>query len=211
MIHAKRNPWRPAAALLATAMLASACSILPENDPVLLLDPRLPVSAVAGENLGWTLNVALPEADPARDSTRMLVRTEEGRLQVHPSARWVASAPALFRTLLVRYLRDGGMLDEVGAGAGGMDRTLALDLRHFELSETGPEQLEARIRVEARLYDSPGSRLLARRMFEVRQPTRSAQANDALAGFEAALGEIIPALAGWVTGHAAPGEDAAGE
>lgn len=211
MIPDNRNPWTSAAAVLAAAMVVSACSILPRSDPVQLLDPRLAAPVEVGEGLEWTLNVALPETDPARDSTRVLVRTLEGRLQVHPSARWVAPAPALLRTLLVRYLRDGGMLSQVGAGAGGMDRTLALDLRHFELNETAAGELEARIRIEARLYDGRAATLLARRMFEARQPARSAQASDVLAGFEAALGEIIPALAGWVTGYGPPEEDAARE
>lgn len=204
MTHTNRKTpvFRPTLlmmAMLMMAMLMSACTILPESEPVQLLDPRLPAPAEASESREWTLNVLRPESDPARDSTRVLVRVEEGRLQVHSSARWVAPAPGLFRTLLVRYLRDRRVLAQAGAGAAGMDGTLALDLRRFELSETAAGQLEAWVQVEARLYDSGTSRLLAQRSFEARQPARSAQADDALASFEKVLGEIIPALGDWVT------------
>lgn len=204
MIHANRKLSIYRAALLVMLGLVGACTILPESDPVQLLDLHLPAPEVSGEGVAWTLNVARPESDAARDSTRLMVSTEEGRLQAHATARWVAPAPELFRTLLVRYLRDGEMLAQVGAGAVGMDRTLALDLRRFELSETGAGQLETWIEIEARLYDSRTSRLLARRVFQARQPARSAQPDDAVAGFEAALGEIIPALAGWMTAQEAP-------
>lgn len=204
MTHANRKIALYRAALLVMLGLAGACTILPQSDPVQLLDPRLPAPEAASESVAWTLNVARPESDSARDSTRMLVRTEEGRLQAHATARWVAPAPELLRTLLVRYLRDGEMLAQVGAGAAGMDRTLALDLRRFELSEVAAEQLEAEVQVEARLYDSRTSTLLARRLFQARQPARSAQPDDAVAGFEAALGEIIPALASWLREQEGP-------
>lgn len=184
-----------------------ACSILPESDPVQLLDPRLPGPETAAQGADWALNIARPEADPARDSNRVLIRTGQGQLQVHASARWIAPAPELLRTLLVRYLRDSGRLREVSAGAAGQDRTLVLDLRQFELNESGGDQLQAQIRVEAGLYDSRSSELLARRLFESRQSTASAQPDRILSGFEAALGEIIPALADWVTGHGSPDHD----
>ena len=130
--------------IAASLMLASACSILPESAPVQMLDPQLQPPPAASKPIPWTLNVARPESDPVRDSTRVLVRTGAGQLQVHASARWVAAAPELLRTRLVRYLRDSQRIAQVSAGAAGMDRTLALDLRAFELVETGDGRLEAK-------------------------------------------------------------------
>lgn len=193
-----------AAALLLTA---TACSILPESKPVQLLDPQLQAPPAASRGAGWTLNVARPESDPARDSTRVLVRTGVGQLQVHASARWVAPAPELLRTRLVRYLRDSGMLDEVGAGASGMDRTLALDLRRFELAETGSGTLQAEVRIEARLYESRSAELLARELFETSRPVNGTGPAEIVGGFEAVLDELIPALAGWLTEHGAEDQE----
>jgi len=198
----------PRPALLVGLAILAGCTVLPESEAVQLLDPQLSAPEATGEPVAWTLKVARPEADPARDSARVLVRTDQGQLQVHSSARWVAAAPELFRTQLLRYLRDGDMFAQVTAGAGGMDRTLALDLRRFELAESGADPLEADIRIEARLYDSRTSTLLARRLFQVRQVVDSAQPEQVLAGFEAALGEIIPSLAGWLRDHDGPGTSA---
>ena len=198
-----KHPMTTAIAATALLVMASACSILPERAPVQLLDPQLPPPAVAAQNADWSLNVARPESDPMRDSSRVLVRTSEGQLQVHPSARWIAAAPELLRTLLVRHLRDARQLEQVSAGGAGLRRTLVLDLRRFELAETGDNRLGAEIRLEARLYDSRSANLLARDLFEVVQSVNGAQPAQIVSGFETALGELIPELAGWLGEHGA--------
>ncbi|MBL37480.1 MAG: hypothetical protein CMP07_03620 [Xanthomonadales bacterium] len=190
--------WKFQAAA-AALLLAAACSIIPESEPVQLLDPQLPSPSAAGQSVAWTLNVTRPESDPARDSSRVLVRTGEGRLQVHATARWVAAAPELLRTRLVRYLRDSQRIAQVSAGAAGMDRTLALDLRAFELVETDDGRLEAEIRLEARLYDSRSAELMARQLFQARRAIGGAGAAEIVDGFESVFGEVIPALADWLS------------
>lgn len=189
--------------LTTMALLVSlaSCSILPRNEPVQLLDPQLPAPAVSEQSTTWTLNVTRPESDPVRDSTRVLIRTNEGQLQVHARARWVAAGPELLRTLLVRHLRDAQALKQVNSGASGSDRTLALDLRHFELVETADKQLQAEIQIEARLYDSRSTKLLTRDMFKARQPIGGIGPAQIIEGFEAVLEEIIPAIAEWLTEH----------
>lgn len=201
----KSGPASLTASLTAPLLLASlvaGCSVFPESAPVQLLDPQPPpANAPAGATAPWSLDVARPEADPMRDSNRVLIRTGGGRLQVHPSARWVAAGPDLFRTLLVRYMRDREMLEEVGGDVPLAERTLAVDLRRFELAESDDGSLAADIRIEARLYDSASAELLARRLFEVRRSIPSSDAAAITAGFEAALAEIIPAAAEWTVGH----------
>jgi len=196
----------PLAALL-TLGLAGACSILPESEPVQLLDPAIPAPEPAAREAGWGLSVTRPESDPMRDSNRVLVRTAEGRLQVHPSARWTAAAPDLVRTLLVRHLRDAGRLEQVSAGAAGLEHTLALDLRRFELDETGANRLAAEIRIEARLYNNRTSSLMTRRLFQARSAIEEAVPGEIIDGFEAALGEIVPALSEWVIGQGQPADE----
>ncbi|MDT8450914.1 MAG: ABC-type transport auxiliary lipoprotein family protein [Wenzhouxiangellaceae bacterium] len=188
--------------LVLLASIGAGCSVFPESAPMQLLDPRLPpADAAAGAGASWSLDVARPEADPMRDSTRVLVRTGGGRLQVHASARWVAASPDLFRTLLVRYMRDREMLEGVGGDVPLAERTLALDLRRFELAEDDGGSLAADIRIEARLYDSASAELLARRLFEARRSIPSSDAAAISAGFETALAEIIPATAEWAVAH----------
>ena len=59
-----------------------------------------------------------------------------------------------------------------------MDRTLALDLRAFELVETDDGRLEAEIRLEARLYDSRSAELMARQLFQARRAIGGAGAAE---------------------------------
>lgn len=193
----KFQSTRSLAAIL-TLGLAGACSILPESEPVQLLDPAIPAPDPAARTTGWGLSITRPESDPMRDSNRVLVRTAEGRLQVHASARWTAAAPDLLRTLLVRHLRDAGHLEQVSASAAGLEHTLALDLRRFELDETGADRLTAEIRIEARLYDNRSAAMVARRLFEARSPLDGAGPGEIVDGFEAALEELVPALSAWV-------------
>ncbi len=127
------------------------------------------------------------------------------QLQVHPSARWAASAPDLLRTLLVRYPRDHDVLARVGAGMVDAERTLSIDLRSFELAETG-DTLVAEIRFDARLYDSSTSELLGRRLLHARQPVRSHEPPAVMAGFETALADVLSGVGAWVV---EPGADSA--
>lgn len=188
-----------------TAALA-ACSILPPSTPTQILDPRLPLASTAEARstapiaTDWTLGVARPDTDPVRDSNRVLVRTADGRLQVHATARWAAAAPDLLRTLLLRRLRDRDLVADVKPDSG--DRLLTIDLRRFELDDTG--SLEAVIVLEARLHDAPAYGLRSSRLFEQRQTTASAEPGDINAAFEAVLLAMLDELADWVVGVPQP-------
>lgn len=188
---------------LGLAAAVSACSILPQASPTQVLDPRLPAAADAPVAADWTLDVARPDTDPVRDSNRVLVRTADGRLQVHASARWAAPAPDLLRTLLVRRLRDRQLFADAIAGAGSGDRLLAIDLRRFELDDAGA--LEAVIAVEARLHGAPRYELLHSRLFEHRRAAASAEPGDVNAAFETALAGLIDELSAWMLALPDPG------
>lgn len=193
--------------LLASIALigVAGCSILPESEPVQLLDPR-PAARESGTGpVDWSLAIARPETDPVRDSNRVLVRMPDGRLQVHAEARWVAPAPELLRTLAVRRLRDAGTFERVETGASRVQRLLRTDLRGFELEERGAG-LEAVLLFEARLYDGASLELVARRMISERASAKSAEAADVLAAFEAVLSGSLAELAAWLAEQPPPSD-----
>lgn len=184
-----------------TILLGAGCSILPETEPVRLIDPRIEAQpGVHGDRLAWTLNIARPETDPVRDSNRVLVRTPAGQLQVHPTARWVAPAPELLRTALVRYLRDAEMLEQVGASAAGSDRTLVIDLRRFELARLDSGALRVSVRADALVYDSASAERIGRRSFDHEGEIASADSAAVVAGFQTALEQLARELADWLAG-----------
>ncbi|MDX1678477.1 ABC-type transport auxiliary lipoprotein family protein [Arsukibacterium sp.] len=191
--------------LLLPATLAG-CSIIPQPKTVQLLDPQLATPAVRPVAANWRLNVNRPVTDPVRDSNQVLVRTRQGQLQVHPSARWVAASPDLLRTLLIRYLRDSQALQLTASATAGLDHTLALDLRQFEVVEDN-NQLQARIKLEARLYDNRSARLLSRQLFARQQPLPDMQPAQLVSGFEAVLQQLIPAITDWLTDDPGSGQN----
>ena len=184
-----------------TIVLAAGCSILPETEPVRLVDPRIEGEPGRhGDRLPWTLNITRPETDPVRDSNRVLVRTSQGQLQVHPRARWVAPAPELVRTAVVRYLRDSEMLEEVGASAAGSDRTLVIDLRRFELARSNSGVLQVSLRADALVYSSASAERIGRRRFDHEAPIASADGAAVVQGFQIALEALAVELADWLAG-----------
>ena len=202
------KPFRLPILLMLAAMLA-ACSILPETTPVQILDPRPEPGSATLQPVDWSLDIALPSADPQRDSNRVLVRTADGRLQVHGQARWAAAAPELLRLQLVRSLRDRELFADIGAGSSGGDRLLTIDLRRFELD--AGSALEAVIELEARLLDAPGYRLAASRLVEVRASLASADSSEINAAFSALLTELVDELAAWMLSLPGPQSDPTGQ
>ena len=195
--------WSAKAAITLFIVLLGGCSVLPESEPVQLLDPS-PSTQTATDIADWSLSVARPESDPARDSTRVLVRTTDARLQVLPEARWVSPAPELIRTLTVRHLRDAGALPRVEAGGARTDRTLLSDLRRFELAEADDDALLAILEIEFRLYNADTAELTDRKLFRHSVRAESDRAPDVLRAFEAVLEQALDDLTEWLVGRSAP-------
>ncbi len=183
--------------------LCQACSFLPQTEPVQLLDPQPALGTPAAHKHDWALNIARPETDRMRDSTRVLVRGQDGQLRIYGNTRWVAAAPDLLRTLLVRDMRDRSLVTEVRSGSGGGQFMLALDLRRFELSESA-SGLTVDLRVEARLYDSRSTRMQGSRLFEVLELVDDGETAAVGRAFERALASLIIELGDWTvaTGQA---------
>jgi cholesterol transport system auxiliary component len=189
---------------LVVVVVAAGCSVLPEPERVQLIDPRPQPQESQREPEPWSLSLSRPETDPARDSVRVLVRTGDGQLQVHPSARWVAPAPELLRTLAIRWLRDSDRLARIDAGIAGTDRVLRLDLRRFELAE--PDRggaLAFVIEFDARLTDASSATLPATRLFSHRSRVRGDGPAALVTAAESSLSAVLSDLAAWLSGQPA--------
>lgn len=98
---------RPAA-LAATLSLASACSILPQGEPVDIY--RLPVSQVArgASPQEWSLRLNKPLASEALAGPRIAVIPQGDVISSYKGARWSDPVPMLVRNrLLDGFQRDG--------------------------------------------------------------------------------------------------------
>lgn len=198
---APQTPWRFAlisasrAVALAAALMLSACSVLPEREAVLRLDPQVrPSPSASGGSMAWTVAVPRPMTDPARDSNRVQVRTASGELQVLGRLRWIASAPDLLQNLLIRHLRDSEIVADAGSEMAYADRLLQIDLRRFEVAESVSGH-EVVLVIDARWIETESGRLLDRRLIEHRSPLPSLDGATVVAAFERGLGEVAGAVA----------------
>jgi cholesterol transport system auxiliary component len=195
---------------LAALLALSGCSSLfnVQRTPFTTYSPQLAAPpAPSAPPVDWQLMVETPLASDTLDTARMLVSPTPGVLEVFPAARWRDPAPALLRSLVVQGFEQSGRIVGVGSAASGLhaDYALAIDLRDFQLELDGGAH--AMIRFQARLSDYSSNRVLATRAFEARAAAPSSDAAGAFVAFQAALGEVVPALVDWTL---ARGDAAAG-
>ncbi|HKE48233.1 MAG TPA: ABC-type transport auxiliary lipoprotein family protein [Rhodanobacteraceae bacterium] len=187
----------PLAALLALG----ACSALTgTKEPFTTYAPRYtaPADAAKGAPVSWQLGIDTPLASDALDTPRMLVMPTPGALETYKGGRWSDTAPQMLRGLLIQAFQDSGRIAGVGATASGLhaDFALSIDLHDFETQyrDGGPHAV---IRLNAKLSDLMVNRVRAARAFEADEPVGGAEAADAAAAFERALGKLLPEMVAW--------------
>ena len=191
------------ALLLAAALTLSGCAGLFGGGPALdAFELRAPSEGpVARRSLGRDLVVELPEAGPAVDIDRILVRPNPLQAQYLPRARWTAPAPVMLQTLMVRRFEDANAFRFVGRrplGPGG-DFALIGELTDFqaELNDTGPGAL-VRVRLTARLVREEDAAVMASRSFQITEPAESLETLELLGAFNTATDRLLTELSGWV-------------
>jgi cholesterol transport system auxiliary component len=188
------------AALLLSAAWLAGCGILPKQETLSLYRPE-PTIAVdaAWPQANWQLQIARPYADDMHDSARILVRPQQGELQVYKGAAWTQPAPDLVLDTLIRAFADSGRL--VGAARRGEGISaryeLLLDLRRFESDYGGGATPSARIEIGARLVHNADNRVVATRVFDVTTPADGTDVARINRAFGQGLSDTTAQLIGW--------------
>lgn len=160
----------------------------------------------------WQLQVLLPQASSALDSARIAVMPTPGVLEVYPAVRWRDPAPRLLRSLVVQAFDASGRITGVSGAQTGLtaDYALAIDLHDFQ-AEIESGGTRAAIRLQARLFDLQSNRILATHAFAATAPAAGSDAAGAVAAFDDALADLLPALVDWTiaTGNAAHARETA--
>src|SRR5690625_248536 len=155
------KPWQVsgrisvALAFAAAAMLlVSACSITGGPRQYRLLSPEIEMPPLPAVQVhAPVLALSRPEADRARDSSRILVRHNRA-LKPWSGAVWVDGIPDLLPTLAAESL-DQRVAVAGRYGSLPADYRLDLEVRRFELVDDNG-RLSADIRLVARLLDAGG-------------------------------------------------------
>ena len=191
-------------ALAAAVSLASACSILPQSEPVDLY--RLPVnqpSRVAAP-LDWSLRLNKPLASEVLAGPRIAVIPQGDVVSSYKGARWSDAAPVLLRNRLLDGFQRDGQVQRLSADDSNLqaDYELAGELQAFQ-SEYRPDgAVEVVIRYDARLVQGRSQRILASKRFEVRQPLAAREVSAVVAGFGGASDQLVGQVVSWTVAQA---------
>ncbi len=188
----------------ALATLLSACSLLPEAEPVRFY--QLPAYSQAGPGSvthAWSLRVATPQANPMLDSVRILVVPEGERISSYRNARWSARAPVLLRDRLIDAFQADGRLKTVSGDSSLLhaDVELVSDLRSFE-SEYRDGRPEIRLRLDARL--ARRGHVIASRRFDISERCEDSSVEAVVRAFGRASDTLGGQVVNWTLAQEVP-------
>lgn len=196
-------------ALLALAVMLSACTLLPQSDPATLhLLPASSLDRADGPPLEARMRVDTPQASALLSGARILVMPEPNRLQAYAGARWSDRTPLLLRDRLVEGMRDRGRLSAHDDNSPlGADVALVSDLRafhsvYYQDVDQGLDQglPVAVIRLDVTLVEETQHRLLAERRFEAREPSSGTDVQQVVEAFGRAADALTREIAEWSEG-----------
>ncbi|MDH0648189.1 ABC-type transport auxiliary lipoprotein family protein [Pseudomonas sp. GD03858] len=188
----------------ATLSLVSACSILPQSEPVDIY--RLPVNqpARAAAPLDWSLRLNKPLASEALAGPRIAVVPQGDVISSYKGARWSDPVPMLVRNRLLDGFQRDGRVPRLSADDSNLqaDYELGGELQAFQSEYRTGGVVEVVIRYDARLVQGRSQRILASKRFEVRQPLTEQKVPAVVAGFGAASDQLARQVIDWTVGQA---------
>nr|WP_256835593.1 ABC-type transport auxiliary lipoprotein family protein [Pseudomonas oleovorans] len=184
--------------LLLAAGLLSACSILPQSEPLdiyLLPGATLPAQT---QRVDWSLRVNSPVSNQLLDGTRIVVLPEPGRVNTYQGVRWSERTPQLLRGRLLDAFQDDGRVQALSNEEQRLQADLELvsDLRSFH-SQYRDGVAEALIQLDVRLVDGRDQRILASRRFSVSQPASDTSIAAVVKAFGQAGDRLSRELVDW--------------
>ncbi len=184
--------------LLLAAGLLSACSILPQSEPLdiyLLPGAALPAQT---QRVDWSLRVNSPVSSQLLDGTRIVVLPEPGLVNTYQGVRWSERTPQLLRGRLLDAFQDDGRVQALSNEEQRLQADLELvsDLRSFH-SQYRDGVAEALIQLDVRLVDGRDQRILAIRRFSVSQPASDTSIAAVVKAFGQAGDRLSRELVDW--------------
>ncbi|WP_313646390.1 ABC-type transport auxiliary lipoprotein family protein [Pseudomonas sp.] len=190
-------------ALAGSLGVVSACSILPQSEPVDIY--RLPVGQTtrSATPVQWSLRLNKPLASETLAGPRIAVIPQGNVLSSYKGARWSDPVPLLVRNRLLDGFQRDGRVQRLSADDSNLqaDYELTGELQAFQ-SEYQPDgKVAVVIRYDARLVQGRSQRILDSQRFEVRQPLADTQVSAVVTGFGAAADRLSAQVVDWTVAH----------
>ncbi|WP_322889527.1 MULTISPECIES: ABC-type transport auxiliary lipoprotein family protein [unclassified Yoonia] len=163
-----------------------------------------PSGSVTGRQTQRTLLVALPDATAAINTDRILVRPNAAAITYLPDGRWTAELPRVVQSLLVRSISATGRIGYVGPAEGGPvpDSALLTRVDAFDVTIGADGIPVAAIDMTLTVLNDRDQRVLATRRFSQSVPVANDSSAAIVAGFQALVDSLLPAMADWVLASA---------
>ena len=192
---------RVSAALFLVAGLGGCGGLFGGGPALDAFELRAPATApVASRTLARDVVVEVPEAGPALDIDRIMIRPNPLQTQYLPGARWTGNAPVMVQGLMVRTLQDANAFRYVGRRplGPGADFALVSELTDFQ-AETTADGARVRLRMVARLVRESDASVVASRTFQTTAPVDPGMGTlTVVEGFDTAAGALLAELSSWV-------------
>ncbi|NYT79608.1 membrane integrity-associated transporter subunit PqiC [Alcaligenaceae bacterium] len=189
--------------LVITALMLSACSILPKQETLIVYQlPATPLArqtdAITPRAPSRSLRVATPYSSQVIDSQRILVVPQGSQVSAYSGVRWSDPAPILVRNRLVSAFRSDGRLTSVSIDSSGANADFELggDLVEFQVVYQDDAPV-VHIHYDASVTRSDGNRTIATRRFEVAEPVQGKEAPEVVEAFGRAADRLAAEIVTW--------------
>ena len=184
--------------IVAIALLAASCGILPKREPIRVFTPAHAPAVVPGPNVGWSLLVAKPVASEWLDSESISVRPGTGNVQVYKGASWSDAVPELVQTALLRGFEDSQKILTVGRPGGGVKGRFQLvtEVRNFE-SDYSSGSPVALLELQAKLVDGHDGAVVAAKTFHDTEAAGTEDVDAVVSAMSRVLDRTTTQVVGW--------------
>ena len=192
---------------LGALLLLAGCTVLPRAEPVdTYLLPSASLSRAPGQTtLPLSLRVSRPLGGVQLTGQRIVVVPQDNRVSVYKGANWSDPAPVLLRDRILEAFRVDARIAALSSDEQRLhaDFELVSDLQAFQ-SEYRDAAPEVVVRLDARLIQRDGRRILASRVFESRVRPADAELTQVVAAFGQASSAVASQMVEWTVEVLAP-------
>lgn len=184
---------------LLSVLLLCSCRLLPEQALVDLYQlPPPAINPSTSPTQLEALRIARPLTNEALGGNRLLIVTENNRLQAFAQTRLASPAPLVWRDWLLDAFWRDGRVAALSAASEGLRSELELGgmLRSFHIDASGARP-EAVILFDATLMRTTDRSVIASRRFESRYPADALTAADAIGALGSAASQLARELVDW--------------
>lgn len=183
------------------SLLLAACSILPEPTPTALdkylLEYTPPVVHEVAASAP-VLMIARPRAHGAYDTTRIAYMQQQYGLRYYTRSQWADTPARMLAPLMAEALNAAGRFQALYASPGRVAADLRLDTELLRFHQDFTQQpIEMHITLRAQLVDLTEQRVIATRLFDVREPAPSGDAYGGVQAANRAVARLLEELAGF--------------